>query len=111
MTITLELKPNEIAALQSRAQAECIDMESVLHSLIARMPPPAQAKENQKPQRTEQMELSEKQQGLANLLQSWREEDKTDDPEVLAERDRELEEFKANMNRWRAEEGRGPVYP
>ncbi len=24
---------------------------------------------------------------------------------------RDLEEFKSNMNRWRAEEGRGPAYP
>jgi len=108
MTITLELKPDEIAALQSRAQAECVDLESVLHTLIARMPPlPAP----EPPSLPEPRELNETQRAAIALMQAWRQEDETDDPEELAERDRELEEFKANMNRWRAEEGRGPAYP
>lgn len=54
--------------------------------------------------------MTEKQKAAVALMQAWRQEDETDDPEELAERDRELEEFKANMNRWRAEEGRLPVY-
>jgi len=33
-------------------------------------------------------------------------EDEMDDPEELAERDREREEVEANLNRWRAEQGR-----
>ena len=56
-------------------------------------------------------ELTDKQKGLLALLASWKEEDHTDDPEELARRDREITEFKNNMNQWRAEEGRGPVYP
>jgi hypothetical protein len=63
------------------------------------------------PQAEEKLELTEKQKGLAALLASWREEDRTNDPKELAERDHELIQFKANMNRWRAEEGCGPVYP
>jgi hypothetical protein len=55
--------------------------------------------------------LSDKNKALIALMEAWREEDKTDDPEELDRRDRELEEFKANINRWRAEEGRGPAYP
>ena len=55
-------------------------------------------------------ELTEKQKGAIALMEAWRLEDETDDPEELAQRDRDLEEFKANMNRWRAEEGRLPVY-
>lgn len=98
MTVTLELSPEEEAALSRRAQAQGTDVEAVLHSLVAQIAPPAQP------------ELNERQRSAIALMQQWREEDKTDDPEEMEERDRELEEFKANMNRWRAEEGRLPVY-
>lgn len=101
MTVTLELKPEEISVLNRRASAEGVDIETVLHSLVAQIASPP---------KKEQPELTEQQKGLAALLASWREEDQTDDPEELAERDRELEEFKVNINRWRAEEGRGPAY-
>ena len=104
MTLTLELRPEEFTALHSRTDAEGVDVETVLHRLVAQIvPPPA-------PEARGQRELSEKQKGAIGLMQAWRQEDETDDPEELAERDRELEEFKANMNRWRAEEGRLPVY-
>ena len=104
MTVTLELRPDELDALRRRADAEGVDIETVLHRLIALIvPPPASGMR-------EERKLTEKQKALAALLQSWREEDQTDDPEELAERDRNLEEFKANMNRWRAEEGRPPAY-
>ncbi len=101
MTVTLELKPEELTVLHQRAHAEGVDIETVLHSLVAQAaPPPA----------IEKPELNEKQKAAIALMQACRQEDETDDPEELAERDRELEEFKANMNRWRAEEGRLPVY-
>ena len=103
MTVTLELRPEEVVALRSRAEADSVDIETVLHKLVAQIAPPA-------PEAPGKPELAEKQKALAALLQSWREEDQTDDPDELAERDRELEEFKANMNRWRAEEGRPPAY-
>jgi len=104
MTVTLELRPEEVTALRSRATAEGVDVETVLHRLVAKIaPPPA-------PEAQGKRELTEKQKGAIALMQAWRQEDETDDPEELAERDRELEEFKANMNRWRAEEGRLPVY-
>ncbi len=99
MTVTLELKPDELAALGERANAEGVDIETVLHSLVA------QATLSPAPQVPENPALTEKQKGAIALMQAWREEDQTDDPEMLAERDRELEEFKANINRWRAEEG------
>ena len=104
MTVTLELRPDEPTALNHRADAEGVNVETVLHRLIAQivLPPAPEAREKREP--------TEKQKALVALLQSWREEDQTDDPEELAERDRNLEEFKANMNRWRAEEGRPPAY-
>ena len=103
MTLTLELRPEEFTALHSCADAEGVDVETVLHRLVAQIaPPPA-------PETPGRWELTEK-KGLVALMEAWRREDETDDPEELAERDRDLEEFEANMNRWRAEEGRLPVY-
>ena len=99
MTITLQLAPEEVAVLTYRAQAQGVDMEAVLHGLVAQIVPPP-----------EKPELNDRQRAAIALMDAWREEDKTDDPEELNRRDRELEEFKANMNRWRAEEGRPPVY-
>jgi len=98
MNVSLEFSPEEAAALTRHAQAQGKDVEAVLHGLVAQIAP------SPKP------ELNERQRAAIVLMQQWREEDKTDDPEELEERDRELEEFKANMNRWRAEEGRLPVY-
>jgi hypothetical protein len=47
-------------------------------------------------------------QSLAALLDKWDEEDQTDDPEEIARRETELEEFKRSMNRNRLEmEGPG----
>ena len=105
MTITLELRPEEVTALKKRAHAERVDIETVLHNLVSQIEPPPALEAAEKP------EFTEKQKGAIALMQAWRKEDETDDPEELAQRDRELEEFKSNMNRWRAEEGRGYVYP
>jgi len=99
MTITLELRPEEVALLQNRAYAENVDIETLLHRLIAQSTSPSA------PQVGERPESPQKQQGLAALSQAWREKDETDDPEEQAEREREIEELKANLLRWRAEEG------
>ena len=79
MTITLELTSEEQAALRRRAEAEGTGIEAVLRGLIARLaPPPA-----------------------ASLTPGA----VPDDPEELAERDRERAEVQANLDRWRAEQG------
>lgn len=89
MTVTLELSPEEAAALQARAGAGGTDVEAVLHGLIAPLvavraasPSPAQGPPT---------------------------DDADEDPDERAERERDLAEFKANMNRWRAEQGRPPL--
>jgi hypothetical protein len=69
----------------------------VLHDLVAQV-------------QDEAPSLSEKQKAAIALLDKWREEDETDDPVELERRDAEFEEFKANINRWRAEEGRPPAF-
>lgn len=103
MTITLELRPEEVTALQDRALAESVDIETLLHRLIAQMASLSASQAGKQP------EFPQKQVGLSALSQMWRPQHETDDPEELAERDRELEELKANMRRWQAEEGRGRV--
>ena len=40
MTITLDLTPEEHAALRRRAEADGTDVEAVLRGLIARLTPP-----------------------------------------------------------------------
>lgn len=105
MTITLELRPEEVAALQDRALAESVDIETLLHRLIAQMASLSASQAGKQP------EFPQKQEGLNALSQAGRNQGETDDPEELAERDRELEELKTNMLRWRAEEGREPTCP
>lgn len=39
MTVTLELKPEEFAALTSKAQEDGVDVETVLHGLIDQIQP------------------------------------------------------------------------
>jgi hypothetical protein len=45
------------------------------------------------------------------LLQSWREQDATNDPEEIRQAEEELAEFKRNMNANRAATGERSVYP
>jgi len=82
MTVTLELRPEEVAALYRYAEAEGVDIETILHRLIAQIVP-----------------LS-----IPEAREKWELTEKTNDPEELAERDREVEEVNANLNRWRAEQ-------
>ena len=103
MTVTLELRPDELDALRSRADAEGVDVETVLHRLIALIGPPSTETQFK-------WELAEGQKGTVALMQVGRQEDQTDDPEEVAERDREREESKANLNRWLAEQGRPLAY-
>lgn len=96
MTITLDLAPDVGAILEARARAQGQPLEEYLRSALEGLASATRP---------------DKQKAAIALLASWRAEDATDDPVELARRDAELEEFKANMNANRAEEGRGPVYP
>ena len=40
MILTSELRPEEFTALHSRADAESVDVETVLHRLVAQIAPP-----------------------------------------------------------------------
>lgn len=98
MTVTLELTLEEVAVLRTRAEASGVDIETVLHSLVA------QAASSPAPQ-VQELALTEKKKGAIALMQSWPGGEQADDPEEQAEREREQQEFAANINRWRAEQG------
>ena len=101
-TITLEFEADEVAVLSDQARIRGVEVDNILHELVA------QLKNVQV--RGDKPELNDKQKAAIALMQSWREEDETHDPDELADRDRELEEFKTNINRWRTEEGRAPAF-
>jgi len=98
MIVNLELSPKEVAVLTAQAEVEGIDIETVLHKLIARQMLGVS-------DQTADSESQAKQHEIATIMAAWKAEDHTDDPEELAEREREISEFVANMNRWR-DEGR-----
>ena len=102
MTVTLELKPEEISVLADRAQAQGTDIESVLHGLVAQITPTPPQIEPQ---------VNEKKRAAIALLGSWLAEKDEMTPEELAQNDVDFQEFKANINRWRAEEGRPAAFP
>lgn len=101
MIVMLELSPEEVSVLTAEAEAGGIDIETVLHNLIA-----TQMRGDE--DRAANTEHLAKQHEIATIMAAWTSEDHTDDPEELAEREREISEFVANMNRWRAE-GRPPL--
>ncbi|MCW3062564.1 MAG: hypothetical protein JWQ02_4385 [Capsulimonas sp.] len=88
MTVTLELTEEELALLESRARSEGVSREGLLRRLIAQLAPA------QPPRAT------------ASQISTLRGEAPTDDPEEIAEREREHEEMQNNIARWRAEQGR-----
>lgn len=100
MTITLDLKSEEESILAAQAEAQGVTVEMVLRLVIAQMPPPP----------LPAPEIPEKNKAAIALLTSWMQEDSVMTDEERKEADRDLEGFKANINRWRAEEGRPPAY-
>jgi ribosomal protein L12E/L44/L45/RPP1/RPP2 len=86
MTVTLKLNDEELYILRPLADAEGVDIETVLHALIAQLIPPS----------------ASKRQG--NLEERTKEErTKEERAEEEAELRREQEEMQANIARWHAE--------
>ena len=89
--MTLNLKPEMEAEIAQKAAAEGTGVSDYLEKIIEKTvkPEPAAART--------QTQLEKNQAALA-VLRQWREEDKTDDPEEIARRQAEWEEFKKDMN-------------
>jgi hypothetical protein len=91
MTLTLELTPTEEALLRQEAQRLGVDVTRYARQRLG-------------------LGTGQEEDPTIALLQRWQEEDATDDPALIAEAERELAEFKANMNANRALTGESPVY-
>lgn len=77
MTVTLELKADEVRVLQEIARTAGTTVEAVLHALIAQVSPSQSAEAAEAPAET---------------------------AEAVAERRREQEEVEANVRRWHEEQ-------
>lgn len=98
MTVTLELSPDEHAALSAHALAGGVDIETVLHRLIARAALQTPAADMQPPL------LAAQTPNWAALIPSGHADGPADDPEERAARDQDLQETQANVARWHAEQ-------
>lgn len=95
MTLTIDLTPEETRRVE-QAKAQGIDVQAIFKGVIAGLPP---VPEEQTP-------------GAATLalFAQWAEEDANLTEEECAEEEARWEEFKTNINRWRAESGEEPVF-
>ena len=91
MTITSKSRPKvEAETTRPTATAEPTIQERIdamIVEAVKNAPPPLSVEEQRK-----------KNQAAIEMLHRWDEEDKTDDPEEIARRQAELDEFKAAMN-------------
>jgi len=94
MTLTIELTPEEEARLRAAAARDGVSMADCARRVLAdHLPPEAP--------RDRTLELSAQ----------WEAEDATDDPEEIARRNQEWEEFRDNINATRAAAGARILYP
>lgn len=89
MTITSKSRPKSdtvspLAAAEPTIQER---INAMIAEAVKNAPPPLSAEEQRK-----------KNQAAIEVLRQWREEDKTDDPKVIAQRQAELDELMAAMN-------------
>ena len=90
--MTIELSPEIENRLRSEAQRRGVGINECAQQLLNQVLPPKPMEQQQFPG-----------QATIDLLNKWEADDWTDDPEELARRQQELEEFKAAMNRNRRE--------
>ena len=89
MTITSKSRPKSETARPIAAADPTIQerIDAMIAEAVKSAPPPLSVEEQRK-----------KNQAAIEVLRQWREEDKTDDPKVIAQRQAELDEFMAAMN-------------
>jgi hypothetical protein len=94
MDITIKLTEDEEARLRAAADRNGVSASECARQLLVTHLPPGEPKDR-----------------TLELFAQWEAEDATDDPEEIARRNREWEEFKANMNATRAGGGARLLYP
>ncbi len=108
MTLTIELDVQEEAWLADQAAQQGLEPTDIVKRLIDNhlsggAPSPE----------TTQIppEIDAKNAAAIAMLQSWIDEDATDDPEAIRQAEEELEELKRNLNANRAATGERLVFP
>jgi hypothetical protein len=94
MTVSIELTPEEEARLQAAAQEQGLDPAECARRVLG-----------------EHLPALKRGEATRALFAAWAAEDATDDPKEIAQRNREWEELKAQMNASRAELGAEPLFP
>lgn len=95
MTLTINLTPAEELRLRTAAQQEGIAPAELARKLVAEHLPP----------------VHDENAASIALLQSWLEEDATDDPDEVRQAQAELEAFKRAINVEREQAGARRIYP
>ena len=99
MTLQIDLTPEQEARLQDLARQEGLPAEEyVRQRLLADLNGASLPEHKSAPSRTEE------------LLSQWEAEDAKLTPEELAAEEADWEQFQANINAYRAEQGEEPVY-
>jgi hypothetical protein len=109
MRLTIELTPTEGARLSTAARMKGADDAELARKFVTDRLPQFEA-DTSSPAEPRQAPDVENDHTIA-LLKSWLAEDATDDPEELCQAQRELEEFKRNMNAPRKEAGTRVLFP
>lgn len=107
MTLSIELNPAAERALREEAQRRGIPPSDLARQILERnLPAAAAAGTGPAPGSPAAQPGS-----LAALFARWEEEDRTDDPEEIARREKEWEEFARAMNESRRAAGARLLYP
>lgn len=91
MTVILNLKPEVEAEIAQKAAAEGTGVSDYLEKMIEETVKP-------EPRVVYSQEQLAKNQAALAMLEEWDREDETDDPEEIARRQAEWEQFKEGMN-------------
>ena len=102
--ITIDFTPAEEAQVSTIARQIGLAPAEYVKKLVKEHLPPAPAEVNAP-------KISAKNAAAIAQLQTWREEEFTDDPEELRQADADLHELLQNLNKNRIESGERPLFP
>ena len=108
-TLNLELSPQASARLSALAQQKGVDLQTLVSTLVEDYLPPVGPPSLNKRLPTHTVD-PENDASIA-LLQSWLDEDYTDDPDEIKQAEAELLEFRRNVNLPRKEAAARLIYP
>src|SRR5579863_2697824 len=104
MTLTIDFTPQEEAWLNAQAAQQGLPPAEIVRRLVEERLPA--------PNGTPAAPIIDAENAAAiALLDSWLQEDATDDPAKLLQAEQEFEELKRNLNANRAETGERLVFP